>query len=166
MLFAENSAYGFIGVYWFLIVFLLHRELDGKMAHCNTTKLGLIERRSKENYEMLFGMREAKLVGWEDVMVERNNDLFEEENHDHALFYFYSSLYDIILLMLPMFLIMTICVLDMHKPDPITVEQVYLMLSLLGICYEPMKSVRTVTICFHDGLLSLTRLQNYFDMPE
>lgn len=28
MLFYENSTYGFIGIYWFLIAFLLHRELD------------------------------------------------------------------------------------------------------------------------------------------
>ena len=39
MLFTENSHYGFIGVYWFLIAFLLQRELDGRMMHCNTTKL-------------------------------------------------------------------------------------------------------------------------------
>lgn len=28
MLFAENRTYGFIGLYWFFIVFLVHRELD------------------------------------------------------------------------------------------------------------------------------------------
>lgn len=28
MLFVESKTYGFIGVYWFLIAFLLHRELD------------------------------------------------------------------------------------------------------------------------------------------
>ena len=53
MLFYESKTYGFIGVYWFLIAFLLHRELDEKMTHCNATKLGLIEKRSKLNYEML-----------------------------------------------------------------------------------------------------------------
>lgn len=76
MLFVENRTYGFIGVYWFLIAFLLHRELDQKMTHCNATKLGLIDKRSKVNYEMLFGMREARMIGWEDVMIEKNNDLF------------------------------------------------------------------------------------------
>ena len=50
MLFVEDKAYGFIGGYWFLIAFLLHRELDEHMTHCNATKLGLIEKRSKMNY--------------------------------------------------------------------------------------------------------------------
>lgn len=40
------------------------------------------------------------------------------------------------------------------------------MLSLLGICFEPMKSIRTISISFHDGLHSLNRIQQYFDMPE
>lgn len=40
------------------------------------------------------------------------------------------------------------------------------MLSLLGICYEPMKSFRTISISFHDGLHSLHRLQQFFEMPE
>ena len=42
MLFVESKRYGFIAVYWFVIAFLLQRELDGRMTHCNKTKLGLI----------------------------------------------------------------------------------------------------------------------------
>ena len=158
--------YGFIGVYWFLIAFLLHRELDERMTECNSTKLGLIEKRSKINYEVLDCIKEAKIIGWEDVLIEKNNDLFEEENHDHHVFYFYSSLYDIILLMLPILVVVTICVYDLGEAAPITVEQVYLMLSLLGICYEPMKSFRTISISFHDGLHSLNRIDQYLNMPE
>jgi hypothetical protein len=52
LLFNESSHYGFIGVYWFAIAFLLQRELDGRMAKCNQTKLGLIEKRSNLNYEL------------------------------------------------------------------------------------------------------------------
>ncbi len=77
MLFVQSRTYGFIGVYWFLIAFLLHRELDQRMTHCNATKLGLIDKRSKINYEMLFGMTNARIAGWEDVIIEKNNDLFE-----------------------------------------------------------------------------------------
>ena len=78
MLFYESSTYGFIAIYWFLIAFLLHRELDEKMTHCNSTKLDLIKDRSKINYEMLDCMKEAKIIGWEDVLIEKNNDLFLE----------------------------------------------------------------------------------------
>lgn len=46
------------------------------MTHCNQTKLGLIEKRSKINYEILNEIRQAKIIGWEDVIVEKNNDLF------------------------------------------------------------------------------------------
>ncbi len=41
-----------------------------------------------------------------------------------------------------------------------------MMLSLLGICYEPMKSIRTISISFHDGLLSLDRIDQYLKMPD
>ena len=74
--------------------------------------------------------------------------------------------YDITLLMLPIFVVATITIFDSNEDEPITVEQVYLMLSLLGICYNPMKSMRTITINLHDGLHSLTRLSKYFHFPE
>lgn len=52
LLFNESSHYGVIGIYWFLIAFLIQRELDGRMTHCNTTKLKLIEQRSNINYDL------------------------------------------------------------------------------------------------------------------
>ncbi len=76
------------------------------------------------------------------------------------------TLYDITLLMLPIFVVATITLFDVNESDPITVEQVYLMLSLLGICYNPMKSVRITNINLHDGLHSLNRLSKYFHFPE
>lgn len=53
MLFHESHIYGVIGIYWFIIAFLIQLELDGKMTHCNATKLKLIEQRSQVNYELL-----------------------------------------------------------------------------------------------------------------
>ena len=128
------------------------------MTHCNKTKLELIKKRSKINYEILDCIKEAKVIGWENLIIEKNNDLFEVENHDHYLFYFYNSLYDILLLLLPVLVVVTICIFDVGRPNPVTVEQVYSMLSLLGICYEPMKSFRTISISFHDGLISLSKI--------
>jgi ABC-type multidrug transport system fused ATPase/permease subunit len=92
--------------------------------------------------------------------------LFIHENHDHSLFYSYATLYDITLLLLPISVVSTITLYDVNEDDPITVEQVYLMLSLLGICYNPMKSFRTISINLHDGLHSLNRLSKYFHLPE
>ena len=74
--------------------------------------------------------------------------------------------YDITLLMLPIFVVATITIFDANEDDPITVEQVYLMLSLLGICYNPMKSMRMISINMHDGLHSLDRLRKFFHFPE
>lgn len=91
------------------------------MTHCNATKLGLIDKRSKINYEMLFGMTNARITGWEDVIIEKNNDLFEEENHDHQLFYFFNSLYDIILLLLPVLVVVTIGIWDANESKHIKV---------------------------------------------
>lgn len=68
--------------------------------------------------------------------------------------------------MLPVLVIVTICLWDMGETNHITVEQVYMMLTLLGICYEPMKSIRTISISFHDGLLSLDRIDQYLKMPD
>ena len=40
------------------------------------------------------------------------------------------------------------------------------MLSLLQICYNPMKSIQTIVISFHDGLHSLDRFTTYFSLPD
>lgn len=63
LLYLENYKYGWIGIYWFVIVFLVQRELDSKMRHCNRTKLKLIEARSKINYLIIGKIRHAKLLG-------------------------------------------------------------------------------------------------------
>lgn len=121
LLFNESSHYGFIGIYWFMIAFLLQRELDGRMTLCNRTKLKLIEQRSNLNYHLLDKFKGAKLIGWEDIITEQNNDLFIEENHDHSIFYSYVTYYDITLLMLPIFVVATITLFDSNEDDPITV---------------------------------------------
>jgi hypothetical protein len=68
--------------------------------------------------------------------------------------------------LLPILVIVTISIWDLGEQNHITVEQVYLMLSLLGICYEPMKQFRTISISFHDGLHSLNRISQFLEMPE
>ena len=52
-------------------------------------------------------MVEARVVHTEKMLVDRNNDLFIEECHDHELFYRYSSLYDIAQLLLPIAVVVT-----------------------------------------------------------
>ena len=81
-------------------------------------------------------------------------------------FYRYSSLYDIAQLLLPILVVMTTILFDQSSDEPLTVQQLYLILSLLGICYRPMKDIRTLKIAIGDGLHSLTRLTDYFQLPE
>ena len=52
-LFGLNISLGVIALYWFLVIFLLQRSLDDRMKLCNLTKLGLIDKRSKVNYECM-----------------------------------------------------------------------------------------------------------------
>lgn len=40
------------------------------------------------------------------------------------------------------------------------------MLSLLQICYGPMKAFQTIVISFHDGIHSLQRLATYYTLPD
>ena len=133
------------------------------MKHCNDTKLGLIEARSKINYQILGKIKSARLLGYQDLLMQKNNDYFIQENHDHKLFYQYVTLYDITLIFVPILVIVTIALYDLNEPNQISVSQVYVLLSLLGICFNPMKSFRTLSINFHDGLRSLKRIENFLN---
>ena len=62
--------------------------------------------------------------------------------------------------------VITVALYDIGESNPITVEEMYVMLSLIQICYNPMKSLQTLTISFHDGLHSLDRLTTYFSLPD
>lgn len=108
----------------------------------------------------------ARIIKHESMLVEKNNDFFLEENHDHSQFYRYSSLYDIAQLLLPIAVVVTSLVFDQSNTQPMTVEQLYLILSMLGICYRPMKDFRTFSISLSDGLHSLRRLTDYLELPE
>jgi hypothetical protein len=52
-LFGLNISLGVIALYWFLVVFLVQRTLDDRMKLGNLAKLGLIDQRSKLNYEFM-----------------------------------------------------------------------------------------------------------------
>lgn len=62
--------------------------------------------------------------------------------------------------------VVSIAFLNQNDSKAISVQEVYLMLSLLSICFMPMKSCRTLTIAFHDALHSLDRLTKYFALPD
>ena len=51
--------------------------------------------------------------------------------------------------------VITVSLYDFGESNAITVEEVYVMLSLLQICYNPMKAFQTVVISLHDGMHSL-----------
>jgi ABC-type multidrug transport system fused ATPase/permease subunit len=108
----------------------------------------------------------ARIIKNESMLVEKNNDYFLEENHDHSLFYRYSSLYDIAQLLLPIAVVVTSLIFDTNNKQPMTVEQLYLILSMLGICYRPMKDFRTFSISLSDGFHSLRRITDYLELPE
>ena len=78
------------------------------------------------------------------------------------LFYRYSSLYDIAQLLLPIAVVVTSLMFDLNTKNPMKVEQLYLILSMLGICYRPMKEFRTFSIALSDGFRSLRRVTDYF----
>lgn len=54
----------------------------------------------------------------------------------------------------------------MNELNHITVSQVYVLLSLIGICYQPMKSYRSLTLSLHDGLRSLKRIQKFLSEKD
>lgn len=55
--------------------------------------------------------------------------MFILENHDHYLYYNYSTLYDITLLILPIIVVVTISMFDSDNVDNhITVSQVFVIL--------------------------------------
>lgn len=81
------------------------------------------------------------------------------------MFYRFASLYDIAQLLLPIAVVVTALIYDQKSTQPMTVEHLYLILSMLGICYRPMKEFRTFSIALSDGFHSLRRITDYLELP-
>ena len=47
-----------------------------------------------------------------------------------------------------------------------TFEELYFVLSLLGICYRPMRKMRSLHISFTDGIHSLERISQFLNAQE
>ena len=50
------------------------------MKHCNDTKLGLIEARSKINYQILGKIKSARLLGYQDLLMQIHEEQEEFGN--------------------------------------------------------------------------------------
>ena len=111
-------------------------------------------------------IKEARIVHAENIMVEKKNDLFIEECHDHLSFYRYSSIFEILQLLLPLAVCCTSLVYDKLSERAVTFEELYFVLSLLGICYRPMRKMRAFHISVTDGLHSLERISQFFDSQD
>ena len=99
-------------------------------------------------------------------MVEGNNDLFLHECHDHLPFYKYSSLYEILLLLLPLAICCTALIYDKYSEKFITFEELYFILSLIGICYQPLRNLGLFYISATDALHSFERISKFFQREE
>lgn len=111
-------------------------------------------------------MRLARLSLAEDILVERNNDFFLHEMEDHKQFYHYQALLDVTLLLLPIAVVISIALYDLNEATSFTVKEVYLLLSLLGICYKPLRNLHRVSLAATHATHSMKRLTIYLDLPE
>ena len=163
LMFNQNWIYGFVGLFWISVVFIVQRWLGQKIIQCNSKKFKEIEQRSSTNYELFQKIRQVKLDHAQSIIIERNNDFFIKENKDELLFNHYESLFHICLVLLP---IIVICTSILYKKHQFNMQQTYFFLSLLGICYKPLKNYQKIEVNLHQGLHSLNRLQVFLNLPE
>jgi ABC-type multidrug transport system fused ATPase/permease subunit len=111
-------------------------------------------------------IRLARIDHSESLLLERNNDCFIQENKNHRKFYHYQSLFEISLILLPIVVALSISLYDHNEETSITIREVYMLLTLLGICYRPLKNLQQVMLKVEDGMHSFKRIEIYLDLPE
>jgi hypothetical protein len=53
LLFMESATFGFVGLYWIIVMYFLQRWLSEKLGRCIRVKNGFVEERAKFNYETM-----------------------------------------------------------------------------------------------------------------
>lgn len=161
LLFMESATFGFVGLYWIIVMYFLQRWLSDQLGRSIRIKNALVEERAKFNYETMQQIQEARLDHSESILLQKNNDFFLKENKVHHEFYHYQSLFEISLLLLPIIVALSISLYDHNQQNHFTIKQVYMLLTLLGICYKPLKNIKTMSLHIEQGLHSLNRVSIY-----
>jgi hypothetical protein len=76
------------------------------------------------------------------------------------------TIFDISLVILPLVFVISLSFYDQHEAASFTIEEVYILMTLIGLCYKPFKNLRKFTLTFSEALYSLNRFSIYLDLPE
>ena len=52
------------------------------------------------------------------------------------------------------------------RQDNFDIQETFIFLSLMGLCFNPLKNYQKIGVNIHQGLNSLNRLQVFFNLPE
>jgi ABC-type multidrug transport system fused ATPase/permease subunit len=69
-------------------------------------------------------------------------------------------------MLMPLVFVFSMMFYDLNEAQSFTIEEVYVMMSLIGLIYRPLKNLRKFSITFSEGLYSLKRFALYLDLPE
>jgi hypothetical protein len=106
---------------------------------------------------MITSIRDLKLLGWEDFLVNKNINYREKECKLSRSFYTLSNLFDLMVSMAPMIIvILTQMLKKLHSNTSITTAQLYLLLSYVSIVYSPSKAFLS---SFVKGLTAMQSLK-------
>lgn len=59
-----------------------------------------------------------------------------------------------------------VCSSILIRKENFDIQETFIFLSLMGLCFNPLKNYQKVEVNIHQGLHSLNRLQVFLNLPE
>ena len=63
-------------------------------------------------------------------------------------------------------IVISLAFYDLNERQNFTIEEVYILMSLIGLIYKPLKNLKKYTLTFKEGMYSLQRFGLYLNLPE
>lgn len=73
--------------------------------------------------------------------------------------------FDISLIIMPLIFVISLSFYDYNETTSFTIEEVYILMSLIGLCYRPFKNLKKFNLIMSEGLYSLRRFSIFFSLP-
>jgi ATP-binding cassette subfamily C (CFTR/MRP) protein 1 len=153
LLFYYVGIYGFTLTFVYLIGGVILYVLVIKMSKVRVQKLNLIEERLGTNLELITSIKHLKLLGWEDLLPQKNLEYLTNENRLNTKYFTYDAIFDLVNSIFPAMAILLIFVLQTTFDskgdfDPI---QIYTMISVIGMANSPIRQIFNQVIRTLDG---------------
>lgn len=152
----------------FLAVGLAQVALYKKMSKTRAFKMNLVCERIARYIELFSKIREVKLLGWEQLIIDQDKKYRPEVDQLNRAYFSYSNLFDLVINLTPTLVVSSLLLTQSFQDSRFRFDMgdVYSILAFAGLTYGPAKNLLSSITSATDGFSSLKNIEKLLGKEE